>query len=428
MKATFYTLGCKVNQYDTQMMSEKFINAGYEICDFDGYADIYVINTCTVTQVSDKKSRNMISRAKRMNPDAVIVVCGCFSQVSPKEVSAIEGVDIVLGTSNRSDIIYFVSEFLKTGKQIINVERKNDLSSENITDFSEKTRAILKIEDGCRNFCSYCLIPFARGKIISKKLSNVISEASAVASHGYREVVLTGIHLSSYGSDFENVGLADAINEVAKIDGIERIRLGSLEPMIITAEFLDKLKNNKKLCPSFHLSLQSGCDKTLKAMNRKYTASEYENAVTLLREYYPNCAVTTDVIVGFPGESEQDFNESLEFVNKIGFAKVHIFPYSKRNGTKAAEMVGHLSKAVKQEREKALSKIETKKRNEFLSAMVGTTQQVLVERCRDGICNGFTKNYIQVHFKGENSLCNNFINVKITETDGECLKGKTEQV
>ncbi len=424
MKVAFYTLGCKVNQYDTQMMSEKFIGAGHDIVDFSDVADIYVINTCTVTQMSDKKSRNIISRAKRLNENAVIIVCGCFSQVSSDEVSLIEGVDIVLGTSNRSDIVYYVNEFLKNGKQIVDVERKNDLSSEYISDFSEKTRAILKIEDGCRNFCSYCLIPFARGKIISKPLQHIIDEAVAIAQNGYREIVLTGIHLSSYGIDLDGVGLADAINAVGNIDGIERIRLGSLEPMIISKAFLEKVKDCKKLCPSFHLSLQSGCDKTLEAMNRKYTSDEYRQAVKLLREYYHDCAITTDVIVGFPGETDEDFKASLEFVREIGFAKVHIFPYSKRKGTKAAVMPLQIDKKAKQQREKQLCEVETDSRLKYIDSMIGTSQNVLVERCTDNICVGFSKNYISIKFEGNESLVNTIVNVKIIKRGSDYLIAK----
>ena len=424
MKVAFYTLGCKVNQYDTQMMAEKFIASGHGVVDFSDFADIYVINTCTVTQMSDKKSRNIISRAKRLNENAIIVVCGCFSQVSSEEVSGIEGVDIVLGTSNRSDIVYFVNEFLKHGNQIVNVERKNDLSTELISDFSEKTRAILKIEDGCRNFCSYCLIPFARGKIISKPIEHVVKEATAISKNGYREIVLTGIHLSSYGIDLCDVDLGDAINAVAEIDGIERIRLGSLEPMIINDDFLKKIASCNKLCPSFHLSLQSGCDKTLASMNRKYTSEKYRKAVSLLRSYYPDCAITTDVIVGFPGETDADFSESLEFVKEIGFAKVHIFPYSKRKGTKAAQMPGQIDKKIKQQREKELSEIEKNSRISYLDAMIGTEQDILVERCLDGFCIGFSKNYISVKFAGSESLVNKIISVEIIERCEDALIAK----
>lgn len=423
MKAAFYTLGCKVNQYDTQMMSEKLQKAGFEICSFDEDADIYIINTCTVTQISDKKSRNTISKARRANPDSIIVVCGCFSQVSPAEAAAIDGVDIVLGTRNRADIVYYINLFLKNGKQIIDVESKSSIESENITDFSEKTRAIIKIEDGCRNFCSYCLIPFARGKIISKPLEQITEEAKALVKNGYKEIVLTGIHLSSYGKDLESGDLSDAIIAVSEIDGVERIRLGSLEPRIITPEFVEKIKNNKKLCPSFHLSLQSGCDNTLKAMNRKYTAEEYADVVKLLRDNISDCAFTTDVIVGFPGETDEDFKASEEFVDKIAFSKVHIFPYSKRRGTKAATMPNQITKQVKKEREAVLQAIEKKNRTDFMDSFKDKTVEILVERCVDGVCNGFTNNYIQTIFDGDASLCNTMVKVHITNSDENNLYG-----
>ena len=423
MKAAFYTLGCKVNQYDTQMMTEKLVNAGYSVCSFEDIADVYIINTCTVTQISDKKSRNIISRAKRRNPDAVIVVCGCYSQVSPDDVAAMEGVDIVIGTSNRADILYYIRNFIQTKTKIIDVERRDNITNEKITCFSEKTRAILKIEDGCRNFCSYCLISFARGKIISKPIGLIHEEASALADNGYKEIVLTGIHLSSYGKDLENTDLADAITAVSKIDKIERIRLGSLEPMVITESFLKRVGDNEKLCPSFHLSLQSGCDKTLAAMNRKYTSKQYEQAVTLLRKTFPDCAVTTDVIVGFPGETDADFNESRSFVEKIGFAKVHIFPYSIRKGTKAAAMPDQINSEQKHIREKLLSETERKTRMSFMTSMLGNIYPVLVERCENGECVGVTPNYIQTRFHGDPSLCNTIVNVKITSADESSLFG-----
>lgn len=423
MKAAFYTLGCKVNQYDTQMMSEKLVAAGHEIVEFDETADVYIINTCTVTQVSDKKSRNVISKARRKNTDAVIVVCGCLSQVSPEETAAIDGVDVVIGTRNRADILYYINEYLKTGKQIVDIESSAPLEKENITNFSEKTRAIIKIEDGCRNFCSYCLIPFARGKIVSKPVSQIVSEAEAVSAHGYKEVVLTGIHLSSYGVDLSGSTLADAIEAVSSVSGIERIRLGSLEPTIITPEFAERISNIDKLCPAFHLSLQSGCDKTLKAMNRKYTAFQYAESVANLRRYFKDCAVTTDVIVGFPGESDADFMESCDFIEKIGFSKIHIFPYSKRRGTKAALMEDQLSKAVKRRREKILMETEQKCRYEFLTRFIGRSVRVLAEQCENGVCSGFTDSYVQVKFVGDESLCNTFADVRVNEICDNYLYG-----
>lgn len=423
MKVAFYTLGCKVNQYDTQMMLEKFTQAGYSTVGFDDTADIYVINTCTVTQISDKKSRNIISKAKRRNPDAVIAVCGCFSQVSPDVVSEIDGVDIVIGTRNRPDILYYINLFLKTGRKIIDVKSVSQISNENITAFSDKTRAIIKIEDGCRNFCSYCLIPFARGKIVSKPIGQIKNEAQALADNGYKEIVLTGIHLSSYGIDLENTGLADAVEAVSEIDKIQRIRLGSLEPNIITDDFVKRISGISKMCASFHLSLQSGCDATLKAMNRKYTSQQYAASVELLRRYYPDCSVTTDVIVGFPGESDADFEQSCKFIDSIGFAKVHIFPYSKRANTKAASMQGQILKSVKHQREQILMHIENKNRQRFMSGFINRTVRVLVERCEDGICSGFTDNYLPVKFSGSQNLCNTFVYVTVTDANADYLFG-----
>lgn len=419
MKAAFYTLGCKVNQYDTQMMSEKFVSAGHTVVGFDEQADVYIINTCTVTQISDKKSRNMISRVMRAHPGAVIAVCGCFSQVSPEQAAAIPGVCIVLGTRNRADILYYVNEYLKTGRQIVDVQSSSDIADEKISGFSEKTRAILKIEDGCRNFCSYCLIPFARGKILSKPPEQVVAEATAVAEAGYKEIVLTGIHLSSYGVDLGGVTLADVIESVANVEGVRRIRLGSLEPTVIAPAFVDRISKVDVLCPSFHLSLQSGCDKTLKAMNRRYSARQYAHAVGLLREYFKDCAVTTDVIVGFPGETDEDFKQSCDFIDEIGFAKVHIFPYSKRSGTKAAQMENQILKSVKQQRERLLCEIERKNRMEFMSRFVNKTVYVLTERCENGVCSGFTENYIHVEFNGKADLCNTVAAVRVLRvTDG----------
>ena len=347
------------------------------------------------------------------------MVCGCFSQVAPEQAAAIEGVDVVIGTRNRPDVVYYVNQFLKTGQPVVDVERVSDIGSERITDFSDKTRAIIKIEDGCRNFCSYCLIPFARGVIVSKPLSQVVSEAEAVAARGYREAVLTGIHLSSYGKDLDGVRLEDAIEAVAAVDGIERIRLGSLEPTVVTERFAERLSGVRELCPSFHLSLQSGCDRTLKAMNRHYTAGEYARAVEILRGAFDNCAITTDIIVGFPGETEEDFAESAEFARRIGFAKIHIFPYSRRRGTRADKMDGQIAGAVKQRREKALSQVEAESRGAFIATQVGKTASVLVERCTDGTCTGFTENYLHAQMPGCEDLCGKTVPVKVTGfTDG----------
>ena len=422
VRAAYYTLGCKVNQYDTQIMRDQLEGAGYQTVSFDDTADIYIINTCTVTQISDKKSRQMISRAKRNHPGSILVVCGCFSQVAPQAAAKLEGVDIVLGTSNRKDILKYIDRFKENQKQIVDVDNCGSLEKEEIHSFGEKNRAVLKIEDGCENFCSYCLIPFARGRIRSKPLSVIKKETQALAAAGYHEIVLTGIHLASYGKENGAPCLEKAILEVASIPGIDRIRLGSLEPRIIQPEFLNQIKHIKKLCPHFHLSLQSGCNQTLKAMNRHYTAEEYEQAVKLLRDTFPGCSITTDIIVGFPGETEADFIESLRFAERIGFAKIHIFPYSPREGTKAAAMKEQLSKAIKAKRVKEMDAIEQKSRHSFWKQMVGTTQTVLPEEKKEDHLHGFTENYCPVRWKGD--FRNEPMSIEIIDYDENGLIGQ----
>ena len=422
MKAAYYTLGCKVNQYDTQLMREQLERAGYQTVPFDQYADIYVVNTCTVTQISDKKSRQITARAKRLNPQSILVICGCFAQVAPQAAAALNGADIIIGTSNRKDILNYIEAFIKTKKQIVDVDNCGGLEREEIQTFAEKTRAILKIEDGCENYCSYCLIPFARGKIRSKPLEIIKKEAEALSKNGYREIVLTGIHLGSYGKENGTPCLEKAISAVASIEGIERIRLGSLEPRIITQKFLDEVKEIPALCHHFHLSLQSGCDKTLRAMNRHYSAEDYRQAVRLLRSTFDNCSITTDIIVGFPGETQADFEESLNFANEIKFAKIHIFPYSAREGTKAAKMPNQLTKNIKSERVKAMEEIEKKNRLAFWDKMIGTEQKIMPEEEKNGYIQGTTANYCPVRWKG--MLSNSPVLIKITAHDDNGLIGE----
>ena len=422
MKAAYYTLGCKVNQYDTQVMRDRLEKAGYQTVAFEEKADIYIVNTCTVTQISDKKSRQTVSRAKRQNPDSILIVCGCFSQVAPNAAAALEGVDIVLGTSNRKDILTYIERYLQEKKQIVDVDNCGTLEQEEIHSFGKKTRAVLKIEDGCENFCSYCLIPYARGRIRSKPLEVIRREVNSLVNAGYREIVLTGIHLASYGKELGAPCLEKAINEVAAIPGVERIRLGSLEPRIITQAFLDQVKNLPALCPHFHLSLQSGCDKTLKAMNRHYTTDDYRRAVRLLRENFAHCSITTDIIVGFPGETEEDFMESLAFAKEIGFSKIHIFPYSAREGTKAAKMKEQLTKSVKADRAKQMEEIEKQTRLAFWNSMLQTEQTVFPEEEKGGFNHGVTANYCPVRWK--EAADTNGVTLKITDHDEEGLIGQ----
>jgi len=422
VKVAFHTLGCKVNQYDTQVMRDRLEEAGYQTVSFEERADVYVINTCTVTQVSDKKSRQMIARAKRNDPNSILVVCGCFSQVAPKAAAALDGVDIVLGTSNRKDILQYIRQFQESGRQIVDVDNCGALDREEIRTFGEKNRAVLKIEDGCENFCSYCLIPYARGRVRSKSLETIQKETKSLVKAGYREIILTGIHLGSYGKEYGEPCLEKAIFEVASIPGVERIRLGSLEPRIIRPEFLEKIKGVDALCHHFHLSLQSGCDETLKRMNRHYTAAEYAQAVDLLRKTFPDCSVTTDIIVGFPGETEENFCASMAFAKKIGFAKIHIFPYSPRQGTRAAKMDGQLTKAVKAQRVKRMEEIETASRKHFWRSMIGTIQTILPEEEKNGYVLGYTKNYCPVKWRGV--LSNQPVEIEIIDIDDEGLIGK----
>ena len=403
MKVAFATLGCRVNQYESEAMAEKFIREGYEVVDFDQFSDVYVINTCTVTNMGDKKSRQIISRARRNNPDAIIAAVGCYSQMSPKEVSEIPGVDVVLGTRNKGDVVYYVNKAKDEGKSQVHVQgvlQNKVFEDLKIEDYQDKTRAFLKIQDGCNRFCTYCTIPYARGSVCSKDPNKVLSEVRELAKNGFKEVILSGIHTASYGLDLEgNVNLISIIDEIEKIDGIERIRIGSIEPAFFTPEVIEKIKNFKKLCPHFHLSLQSGCDATLKRMNRRYTAKEYEDSVNLLRETLPDVSISTDVIVGFPGETEEEFNETYEFLKRIKLTKTHIFKYSPRKGTKAADMPNQIDGKIKDERSKKLIELNDINEKAFTEKFLGKEMDVLMEqgvKGKEDVYEGYTRNYIKV--------------------------------
>ncbi len=403
MKVAFATLGCRVNQYESEAMAEKFIREGYEVVDFDQFSDVYVINTCTVTNMGDKKSRQIISRARRNNPDAIIAAVGCYSQMSPKEVSEIPGVDVVLGTRNKGDVVYYVNKAKDEGKPQVHVQgvlQNKVFEDLKIEEYQDKTRAFLKIQDGCNRFCTYCTIPYARGSVCSKDPNKVLSEVRELAKNGFKEVILSGIHTASYGLDLEgNVNLISIIEEIEKIDGIERIRIGSIEPAFFTSEVIEKIKGFKKLCPHFHLSLQSGCDATLKRMNRRYTAKEYEDSVNLLRDTLPDVSISTDVIVGFPGETEEEFNETYEFLKRIKLTKTHIFKYSPRKGTKAADMPNQIDGKVKDERSKKLIELNDINEKAFTEKFLGREMNVLMEqgvKGKEDVYEGYTRNYIKV--------------------------------
>ncbi|MGM9974628.1 MAG: tRNA (N(6)-L-threonylcarbamoyladenosine(37)-C(2))-methylthiotransferase MtaB [Clostridiaceae bacterium] len=428
MKVAFATLGCRVNTYESEAMAEKFIREGYEMVDFSEKADVYVINTCTVTNMGDKKSRQIIGRARRLNPESIIAVVGCYSQIAPKEVSNIEGVDVVLGNRNKGEVVYWVNRSRDEKKQIVKVGEilKNKVFEElSIENFQDKTRAFLKIQDGCNRFCSYCLIPYARGGVCSKPNNKVIEEVKKLADHGFKEIILSGIHIASYGLDLDDkITLVDILEELENIEGIERVRIGSIDPTFFTENTADRLAALTKLCPHFHLSLQSGCDETLKRMNRRYTAAEYREIVTLLREKIKDVSITTDVIVGFPGETSEEFNETYEFLKEIALTKVHIFKFSPRAGTKAEKMANQIDGKVKDERSKLLQELNEKNESNFGESYVGRTLPVLIEQKishEENLYSGYTPNYlnIMVKYNGDKDIIGGIVNVKIQSFKGE---------
>lgn len=432
MKVAFSTLGCRVNQYESEAMAEKFIREGYEVVDFSEIADVYVINTCTVTNMGDKKSRQIISKARRLNNNAIIAVVGCYSQMAPKEVSEIEGVDVVLGTRNKGDVVYYVNKARDEEKVQVHVEgvlKNKKFEDLNIEEYQDKTRAFLKIQDGCNRFCTYCAIPYARGSVCSKEPRKVIDEVKKLASHGFKEVILSGIHTASYGLDLDgNITLIDLIEDIEKIHGIERVRIGSIEPAFFTNEVIEKIKGFKKLCPHFHLSLQSGCNTVLKRMNRRYTAEEYEHIVNVLRDNIKDVSISTDVIVGFPGETEEEFNETYEFLKRVKLTKTHIFKYSPRKGTRAAEMKGQLDGKVKEERSKALIALNDINEENFIKKYINKNVKVLLEqkvKGKENIFEGYTENYIKVEVeKPENIKSGDIIECRIEKAHKDFAEGK----
>ncbi|NFI56793.1 tRNA (N(6)-L-threonylcarbamoyladenosine(37)-C(2))-methylthiotransferase MtaB [Clostridium botulinum] len=432
MKVAFATLGCRVNQYETEAMTEKFIREGYSVTDFDDFADVYVINTCTVTNMGDKKSRQIISKARRTNSDAIIAVVGCYSQIAPEEVSKIEGVDVVLGTRNKGDIVYFVNKARDEKAIQVSVNevlRNKEFEELNIEEYQDKTRAFLKIQDGCNRFCTFCLIPYARGATCSKKPEKVLEEVKKLAEHGFKEVILSGIHTASYGVDLgTGVTLISLLEDIEKIDGIDRVRIGSIEPAFFTDEVINKIKNMKKLCPHFHLSLQSGSDATLKRMNRRYTADEYAKTVQTLRDNIQDVSITTDLIVGFPGETEEEFNETYEYLKKLKLTKVHLFKYSPRKGTKAAEMPNQIDGTIKDKRSKILSELNKENEVDFVKKLVGRKMGVLIEReCsnKPEIFEGYTKNYVKAEISdASEEMIGKIMNCNIEDYEDNYIIGK----
>lgn len=426
-KIAFITLGCKVNLYDTEAMAELFTEKGYEVVDFEEYADVYLINTCTVTNLGDKKSRQMIRRAKRINPNSVVVATGCYAQVASEEVAKIEGINIVIGTKNRSEIVETVENYVAENGVVNNVSDimgEKEFEPLQISRLTNRTRAYIKIQEGCNRYCTYCIIPYARGPIRSRKPEEVIEEVKKLAENGFKEVVLTGIHVASYGLDLGNITLADIIENVHSVDGIERIRFSSMEPLAIDNEFVARMSKLPKVCDHYHLSLQSGCNRTLKRMNRKYNAEQYAEACERLRNAFPNVAITTDIIVGFPDETEEDFKESLAFAERMKLDKIHTFPYSPKKGTPAAKMKNQISGDVKSQRSKEMIALSDKMNIDFLNNNIGKTVPVLFEDMENGFWQGHTTNYIKVLAKSDENLNNKIVDVKLDKIHGvEIVEG-----
>lgn len=414
-KVALHNLGCKVNAYETEAMQEMLENHGYEIVPFKEGADIYIINTCTVTNMADRKSRQMLHRAKKMNPNAIVVATGCYVQAQENSGEVDECIDVLIGNNRKKDLIDILEQHIE--KAVIDINHTKEYEEMHLSKTAEHTRAYLKVQDGCNQFCTYCIIPFARGRVRSRAKDDVLSEVRDLAQNGYKEVVLTGIHLSSYGVDLEGEDLLSLILAVHDVEGIERIRLGSLEPRIITEEFVQTIAKLPKMCPHFHLSLQSGCDETLRRMNRRYTSEEYYEKCQLLRKYFDNPALTTDVIVGFPGETEEEFAQSKAFVDKVDFYETHIFKYSKRKGTKAAMMEHQIPEQIKTQRSNELLELDQKKRAKYEASFVGKEVEVLMEESvqtgGETFQVGHTKEYVKIALRTNENMQNQMANVKI---------------
>ena len=421
----FITLGCKVNQYETNAMIQQFIEKGYEIVEHTEKADIYIVNTCTVTNISDRKSRQMLRRVKELNPNAIIVACGCYVQVAKEEVEKIEEIDLVLGNNEKKDIVDYVEKYIETKTFKVQAEdvmgQKEFVEFGDIT-FTEKTRAVIKVQDGCDRFCSYCIIPYARGRVRSRKPEHIISEICKIAEEGIKEVVITGIHIASYGKDFkDDYKLIDLLEEIHKIEEIQRIRLGSIEPLLITEEFVNRLEKLPKVCHQFHLSLQSGCDETLKRMNRRYTTEQFKEITQILRKTFEDAILTTDIIVGFPGESEEEFDNTYTFLKEIKFYKMHVFKYSPRKGTKAAVMPNQIDGNKKEERSRKLIALSSQNEKEYNESYIGKEVEILFEEEKDGIWQGHSKNYILAHYKTSENMENKIVKLK-------CITAKEEYI
>ena len=449
----FITLGCKVNQYETNAMTQQFIQKGYDVVDHTKKADIYIVNTCTVTNMSDRKSRQMLRRVKELNKEAIVVACGCYAQVAKEEIEKIEEINLVLGNNEKKDIVAYVEKYIENQNlkkleenkkykkiEITKVQQTAEKQKEIETQiedvmnqkefvefgditFTEKTRAVIKIQDGCDRFCSYCIIPYARGRVRSRRPEHILSEIGKIAKEGIKEVVITGIHIASYGRDFkEQYQLIDLLEEMNEVEGIERIRLGSIEPLLITEEFVNRLAKLSKVCHQFHLSLQSGCDETLKRMNRRYTTEQFKKIAKLLRDTFEDAILTTDIIVGFPGENEEEFEKTYTFLKEIQFYKMHIFKYSPRKGTKAADMRGQVDGNIKEERSRKLIELSNQNEKEYNKKCIGKEVEVLFEEEKNGIWQGHTKNYILAHLRTGEHLENKILKCKCVGAEKEYIE------
>ena len=430
--AALHNLGCKVNSYETEAVSELLKNSGYDIVPFEKGADIYIINTCSVTNIADRKSRQMIHRARKMNPDAIVVAMGCYVQAEENRKEEEKSADIIVGNNRKNDIVRLIQEYeisRRRQKDVSDVFTERGYEQLFISETSGHVRGFMKVQDGCDRFCSYCIIPYVRGRVRSRSIEDAVNEARTLAKGGCREVVLSGIHLSSYGKDLGGeTGLLELIEAIHEVDGISRIRLGSLEPMIITEEFARRLSRLTKLCPHFHLSLQSGCDRILQAMNRRYDTAEYKSKCDILRRFFNEPSLTTDIIAGFPGETEEEFMETVRFVDGISFFETHVFPYSLRKGTQAESLPGHLTEEKKKKRAAVLIELSEKKKKAHLEKITGSEKEVLIEEKieADGLKYwvGHTREYERVMVRSGDDLKNKLVNIKITGTfDKDSVSG-----
>lgn len=456
MKVLFITLGCKANQYETNAMEQSFLKSGYDIANDSDVPDICVVNTCSVTNIAERKSRQMLRRMKELNKKAIVVACGCYSQVGKDELEKMPEVDIIVGVNEKNNIVEIVEKYIKQSEkmeEVSDVMHEKEFQDFGTTTYTELTRAVVKIQDGCDRFCSYCIIPYARGRVRSRDADSILKEIEAISKQGIKEVVLTGIHIASYGKDFtdekvkeyrEKYGykgdyikfdpkddlhtggfrLIELLEQIEKVTDIERIRIGSLEPKLINEEFVKRLANLNKICEHFHLSLQSGCNETLKRMNRRYTVEEFEESAKLLRKYFKDVKLTTDIIVGFPGETEEEFNKTCDFLKKIKFYKMHIFKYSIRKGTVAEKMPNQVDGKVKEERSKILIELSNKNEEEYNQELIGKVVDVLFEERKKEYFEGHTKNYIMVKVKTTENLQNEIEKVKIVRTENLETYGK----